>query len=81
MNFTAPIRDKQTGKILGVWTNRMSWADVTETNAKEEAEKIKSTGVAVAFPYLQNSQGLYLLHPLGEEAVLKKTFPTKRGFL
>ena len=74
MSFTAPIRDKQTGKIVGVWTNRMSWADVAESIAKEETEKIKNGGIAEAFAYIQNSQGMYLLHPLGDEVVLKKAF-------
>lgn len=72
MNFTAPIRDKKTGKILGVWTNRMSWADVVQAISKEETDKIKGANITAAFPYIQNAQGVYLLHPQGDEVELQK---------
>mgnify|MGYP002134457948 CR=1 FL=1 len=75
MNFSAPIRDKETGKILGVWSNRMSWVDVIEAITKEEAEKLKSEQVAFSFPYLINGAGTYLFHPKGAEFELKKKAP------
>jgi len=72
MNFTAPIRDKQTGQILGVWTNRMSWTDVVEAITNEETEKIKNSRITASYPALLSSQGVYLLHPLGDEFEMKK---------
>ncbi len=79
MNFTAPIRDKQTGTILGVWTNRMSWPDVVETIAKEEAEKIRNEQVETSIAYLIDNKGTYLLHPESKEYELKKNYEPAAG--
>lgn len=73
MSFTAPIRDKKTGEVLGVWTNRMSWSDVVEAIAKEEAEKIKNEQITASFPYLVNQKGVYMLHPQGAEFEMQRT--------
>lgn len=75
MNFSAPIVDKKTGVIIGVWTNRMSWTDVVEAIAKEEAEKIRSEQILSSFPYLLNAKGGFLMHPEGEDYELKKAYP------
>ena len=83
MNFTAPIRNASTGAIIGVWTNRVSWADVVEAITKEETEKVKSGNVVAALPYLVDADGTYLLHPQGAAYELTKKFPgfhpTKEG--
>ncbi|MBI3544116.1 MAG: methyl-accepting chemotaxis protein [Deltaproteobacteria bacterium] len=73
MNFTAPIRDKKTNALLGVWTNRMSWADVVEAITKEETAKMKSDRIKEVFPFIVDAKGQYLLHPQGAEFELKKT--------
>ena len=57
MNFTAPIRSKETGEILGDWTNRVSWSDVVEAITKEELTKIRSERVPVTFAYLLSQDG------------------------
>lgn len=77
MNFSAPIYDKQTGNIVGVWSNRMSWNDVVQAIATEESEKIKGAQISTAIPYIVNNQGVYLLHPQGEEFELKKSLAKK----
>jgi len=73
MNFTAPIRSKENGKILGVWTNRMSWADVVEAITKEEMDKIRSGQIEASIAYITSRKGTYLLHPEGEEFELKRS--------
>ena len=72
MNFTAPIRDKATKAILGVWTNRMSWADVVEGIVKDEATKVKSDRIEMVMPYLIDAKGIFMYHPQGAEYELKK---------
>lgn len=62
MNFTAPIVDKKTGKVLGVWSNRVSWKDVVEAIFAEEIAKIKGGRITDVFPYIISSEGKYLLH-------------------
>ncbi len=57
MNFTAPIRDKITGEIIGVWTNRVSWEDVVQAITKEEAEKLKTNQITFVEPTLKNKNG------------------------
>ena len=73
MNFTAPILDKTTGKVVGVWSNRMSWSDVVEAIVKEEIKKIDSSSEQISsiFSYLMNSSGQYLLHPDGASMEMK----------
>jgi methyl-accepting chemotaxis protein len=73
MNFTAPIRDKASGKVLGVWTNRMSWPHVVEAITKEENEKVRSEQVITSDAYLIDQKGIYLLHPEAQEYELKKS--------
>jgi len=64
MNFTAPIRDKDTGRILGVWTNRMSWADVVASITKEEMGALRrAMGNEHVQAALLDSEGRYILHP------------------
>ncbi len=63
MNFTAPIVDKKSGKILGVWTNRVSWKDVVENIYKEELQKITKGRISKVFPFLISANGTYLIHP------------------
>ena len=71
MNFTAPIRDV-SGKLTGVWSNRLSWADVVEAIVKEEATKLTSGNIVKVFPYIVDQTGVYLLHPLGSDFELKR---------
>jgi methyl-accepting chemotaxis protein len=73
MNFTAPIRDKSTGVVIGVWSNRMSWSDVVEAIVKEESAKIVNDQIVASFAYLVDSKGVFLLHPLSHEYELKKS--------
>lgn len=75
MSFSAPIVDKSDGRVLGVWSNRMSWADVVEAIAKEEAAKIKSKEIASSFPYIVDSRGNYLLTPDGQDFDSLKPYP------
>ena len=72
MTFTAPIKDKSTGKILGVWTNHMSWNDVVGTIVNDELKQIKSDSISQAFIYIVDHLGTYILHPKGEENELKQ---------
>ena len=71
MNFTAPIRNKDTGAVIGVWSNRMSWADVVEALLKEESAKVKSDRIAEVFTYIVSADGVYLSHPDGAAKELK----------
>lgn len=73
MNFSAPIRDKDSGQILGVWSNRMSWTDVVDAITKEELAKVKSDRIKQAFAYIVDINGKYLLHPEGEKMELKQS--------
>ncbi len=63
MRFTAPIKDKATGQVVGVWTNRASWADVIGTISVEQADKIKSEMITDIIPFVFNSDGQRLLGP------------------
>jgi methyl-accepting chemotaxis protein len=63
MSFSAPIRDPQSGRILGIWSNRMSWADVVEDIAKKTLARLNDGGQQMAFPFLISSKGRYLMHP------------------
>lgn len=78
MNFTAPIRHKTTGEIVGVWTNRMSWADVVEALVKEEISTIKSDQIHAAFPYIVDAKGNYMLWPEGQDPEVLRNYPTDR---
>ncbi|RYZ70759.1 MAG: methyl-accepting chemotaxis protein, partial [Proteobacteria bacterium] len=73
MNFSSPIRDRETGRIIGVWSNRMSWADVVESIIKEETAKIKNDQITVVAASIVDSKGMYLFHPKGSEFELKRT--------
>jgi methyl-accepting chemotaxis protein len=64
MNFSSPIRDAQ-GKIIGVWTNRMSWTDVVDAIVKEETAKVQSDNVPQIWAYLVDANGRYMVHPKG----------------
>jgi methyl-accepting chemotaxis protein len=77
MNFSAPVRDKASGRILGVWSNRVSWSDVVEAIAKEEAEKMKSAQILASFPYLIDSKGTYLFQPEDQSTETKKVYPVR----
>ncbi len=74
MNFSAPIRDKITGEVIGVWSNRMSWANVVEAISKEEAEKVKNDLIVASFPYIVDAKGLFLVHPQGTAFELQKSY-------
>lgn len=62
MIFTAPIRDANTGEVLGVWSNRMSWTDVVNDIVVKESEKLKSEKIPKIAAYLVNQDGTYLVH-------------------
>jgi len=66
MSFSAPIKDPKTGKILGAWTNRMSWVDVVGALVKEESEKLKDKHITQVFSYLMDPAGNYMVAPEGE---------------
>jgi len=68
MNFTAPIRDKDTGAILGVWTNRMSWTDVVEAITAEELKKVRTAETKDIFAFLMDTKGNYIVHPDASKA-------------
>ncbi|MBS1984951.1 MAG: hypothetical protein JST16_12350, partial [Bdellovibrionales bacterium] len=74
MNFTAPILDKN-GKIVGVWSNRMSWTDVVEAIASEEGKKLISPNLDHVFYALVDNQGTYLLNSSRPELVMKEKVP------
>jgi len=63
MNFTSPIRDKDTGEILGVWTNRMSWIDVVEAITNEELKKVREGDQADVYAFIMDKGGRYIVHP------------------
>jgi methyl-accepting chemotaxis protein len=63
MRFTAPIKNKETGAILGVWSNRMSWADVVGTISKEQSDKLKSSNITTIIPMIFGESGNLLLGP------------------
>jgi methyl-accepting chemotaxis protein len=69
MRFTAPIKDKATGQVIGVWSNRASWADVIGTIAKEQLDKLKSDMITHVVPLVFNSKGDKLLGPENIENV------------
>lgn len=73
MNFSAPILDS-AGKVIGVWTNRMSWSDVVEAIVKEETAKLVGAHLPLIWPYLVDNSGRYLLHPRGAEFELVKSW-------
>lgn len=75
MNFSAPIIDKATGAIIGVWSNRMSWQDVVLAIAQEESAKIKSERITDVFAYLMDASGNYMIHPNGEKFELSQKHP------
>jgi methyl-accepting chemotaxis protein len=70
MSFTSPIRDQKTGKVLGIWTNRMSWKNVVVAITVEETAGIKSERIPVVVPYLYNKNAQFMIHPKGEKVVL-----------
>lgn len=70
MSFSAPIRDPETGKILGIWTNRMSWKNVVVAITQEESAAIRSERIPVVVPYLYSKNAQFLIHPKGAEKVL-----------
>lgn len=70
MSFTAAIRDKATGAVIGVWSNRVSWNDVVVGIVREEIEKLKSGRLANFFPLLTSQDGTYLVHPEGAKTEL-----------
>ncbi len=74
MKWTAPIRDKESGQVLGVWTNRMSWDDVVGQITKEYQVKVDRAGKKAWF-YLVDSQGTYLVHPESDVNILKNKDP------
>lgn len=63
MNFTAPIRDRNTGAILGVWSNRASWKDVVEGITAEELKKVRTEENKDIFAFLTTSSGTFIVHP------------------
>ncbi len=77
MSFSAPILDKRSGKLLGVWSNRMSWSDVVEATVKQESEKLKNDRTREVASFILDASGTFLFHPLSAEHVLKSK---KDGF-
>lgn len=75
MNFTAPIRDKDTGTIVGVWSNRMSWNDVVGQIVKEELDNIKTPALQDVFLTIMDANGQYLIHPEGASHIRKLSHP------
>ncbi len=72
MNFSAPIRDKETGKIIAVWSNRMSWKDVVIAITHEELAKLDGFKEGKVQAAMFNQDGLYLMHPLAEYVLKEK---------
>ncbi len=73
MSFTAPIRSKSSGKVIGVWTNRMSWKDVILSITKEELTAIKDLGLPEVNAFITDSKGVFLVHP-DSKSILKQTY-------
>ncbi len=71
MSFSSPIREKDTGRIIGVWVNFMSWKDVVLKiiAAEEKAYEINKE-IALHFVLL-GKDGTFLHHPT-ESLVLKE---------
>lgn len=59
MNFTSPIR--VNGEIVGVWSNRMSWADVVSAIVKEESMKILGERMPEVAVSLRDKEGKLIL--------------------
>ena len=83
MRFTSPIIDPATQKIIGVWSNRMSWKDVVDGIINEEILKLKSESFAYLMPILMNSEGTPLSYPADlEKSELIKISPEQlKGIL
>ncbi len=75
MNFTAPIRDKTSGDIIGVWSNRMSWSDVVQAITNEELQKVRTDKQKDIFAFLVDSKGTFIVHPEGLEREYKSKLP------
>ncbi len=69
MTFTTPIRESNTGEILGVWTNRMSWADVVGAITAEEIAGVKTDEMRDIFAFLLNADGKFLVHPESDKVL------------
>ena len=74
MNFTSPIRD-ESGKVLGVWTNRMDFEDVVHQIILDDTAKLKTESIPNVFAYLIRKDGTYLDHPDGSNFNFKAILP------
>lgn len=72
MTFTAPIRNADKTKVLGIWTTKVDWNEIVK-NAIGNPLPGKHEGFRSIT--LMDEEGLYLLHPQGEAYEFKKNDP------
>jgi len=77
MTFTAPIRDRISRKVIGVWTNHMNWADVVTAAMKDEIALLTSETIPHLYPYILADDGTYLFHPFDHSVELKQKWPVQ----
>ena len=83
MTFSAPIRKKETGEIVGVWANRMSWNDVVIALIDEETKKLLGDRISQTQLSLRSQSGTDLLHEKSAKSIAENTLQadaTSKGY-
>lgn len=79
MMFTTPIRDGETGRIIGVWTNRMSWPDVVGDILRVESEKLRNESMPVIRASIASADGI-ILADADDSKILSATSESAKFF-